>query len=57
MKDYEIVMVFDYAYIGLSVFADSKEEAIAQAYNQLLDSDITFPEPKEINVEIRGTFS
>ena len=57
MKDYEIVMVFDYAYIGLSVFADSKEEAISQAYNQLLDSDITFPEPKEINVEIRGTFS
>jgi hypothetical protein len=57
MKDYEIVMVFDYAYIGLSVFADSKEEAIAQAYNQLLDSDITFPEPKEINVEIKGTFS
>jgi hypothetical protein len=57
MNDYQVTFVFDYAYIGLAVFADDEDKAISQAWTQLSESDITAPEPKEINIELKGVFA
>ncbi len=57
MNDYQVTMVFDYAYVGLAVFAEDEEQAIRYAYTQLSDSDITIPEPNEVTVELVGGFS
>jgi hypothetical protein len=57
MNDYQVTMVFDYAYIGLAVFADDEDQAVANAYTQLSESDISIPEPNEINIELKGVFA
>lgn len=57
MNDYQVTMVFDYAYIGLAVFAENEEQAEQNAYAQLSDSDISIPEPNEITIELKGVFA
>lgn len=57
MFDYDVKFVFDYAYIGLAVFAESSDAAISGAYAQLAECEITYPEPKEITVELVGEFA
>lgn len=55
--DYQVTFVFDYAYIGMAVFAESEELAVERAHQQLIESDIQYPEPNEITVELVGEFA
>jgi len=56
MFDYDVKFVYEYSYIGITVVADSDEEAVAMAWNVLSEQDIDAPEPQEIMIEQVGGY-